>query len=452
MDYYFNRCRKAPFMSWRFMAVFLALVAVCFAEDRASIPGRASVSKKIEERTGHRLNPDKKPVPPSHPPGVSSVGPLTQDDAVAIALWNNAALQAVLANLGLARADLIEAGLLRNPSLNVLLPVGPKPFEFVLQAPVEAVWQRPRRVAAARLNLDQVAEGLVQSGLDLARGVKLAHADLEFAERRAGLARESADLRRHIAELTEKRLAAGDISEMEALVTRVDAQSFRDQALRYQRDVESAAEGLRLLLGLRKDRAPLSAKGGPAESRKLPELDAILDTALAFRPDLRAAELGIQVATQRARWERSRVLALLAPILSIKGVGSSGIRSGPGFLSELPVFQRNQGGIARADAEVERATLAYLALRDQIDAEIREARVRFLQEQESLERLQLQVLPAVKETIALAEKSYSLGNASYLLVLETTRQIYDARLREAEAVAGVRRAAAHLERGMGKNL
>lgn len=55
---------------------------------------------------------------------------------VAIALWNNAALQA-----DLAQADLVEAGLLRNPNFSLLLPVDPRPFEFALTAPVNAIWR-----------------------------------------------------------------------------------------------------------------------------------------------------------------------------------------------------------------------------------------------------------------------------------------------------------------------
>ena len=41
--------------------------------------------------------------------------PLTADGAVEIALINNAGLQARLADLGIAEADLVQAGTLRNP-------------------------------------------------------------------------------------------------------------------------------------------------------------------------------------------------------------------------------------------------------------------------------------------------------------------------------------------------
>lgn len=51
------------------------------------------------------------------PPGASLDDGLTEDEAVSIALWNNAAFQELLVDLGLVRGDLIQAGLLPNPEL-----------------------------------------------------------------------------------------------------------------------------------------------------------------------------------------------------------------------------------------------------------------------------------------------------------------------------------------------
>ncbi|MGH9659141.1 MAG: TolC family protein, partial [Bryobacteraceae bacterium] len=157
---------------------------------------------------------------------------LSADDAVALALTNNTALAAAAAELGIAQAELAGAGVLRNLSFQALFPVGPKPFESVLQAPIEAIWQRRRRIAAAKVNLEAVAKTIVQAGLDLARDVKRAHLGLAHAERRAAIARESAELRHRIADLTDRRLAAGDIGEMEAGLARLEARSAEDSAQR----------------------------------------------------------------------------------------------------------------------------------------------------------------------------------------------------------------------------
>ncbi len=415
-----------------------------------------AISRSVEERTGRQLRPDVRAEQlqtPGFPPGLTFTGQLSEEDAVAIALWNNSTLQATLKNLGIAQANLLEAGLLRNPSFQVLLPVGAKPFEFVLQWPVEAIWQRPRRLAVARSNLSQVSQTLIQAGLDVARDARIAHAELALAEQKRASAAEALRLRRRIAELTEKRLDAGDISEFDANLARIDARSMEEGAGRLAREAEAARERLRMVLGLRGTNTGLSALQTSVDTPKPPELEKLLATAMEARPDLRAAELGVEIAVRNARWERSRVFALVAPLLSVKETGSPlQNRAGPGLQAELPIVNRNHGQVRRADAEADRAAVLYVAARDRVEAEVREARVHLLQALDSLDLLRTGILPAVQKSIELAEKAYAEGDASFLTVLEANRQVYDVQLREAEAIASVRRARAHLERAIGKKL
>ena len=94
---------------------------------------------------------------------------LTEDEAVAVALWNNPDFRVQLTDLGFARADLLEAGLLRIRCSRCLFPIGPKQFEMTLRFPFEVLRERPRRVAAANVALGRVATGLEQHGLNLMR-------------------------------------------------------------------------------------------------------------------------------------------------------------------------------------------------------------------------------------------------------------------------------------------
>src|SRR5262245_29459776 len=105
----------------------------------------ADVSKEVEARTGHKINTATKEVNWALPEGVSLDDGLTEDEAVAIALWNNPDLQSEMSALGLARADLIEAGQLRNPSLTMIFPFSSRILESVANWPFEALWQRDRK-------------------------------------------------------------------------------------------------------------------------------------------------------------------------------------------------------------------------------------------------------------------------------------------------------------------
>ncbi len=157
------------------------------------------------------------------PPGVLIEDGLSPDDAVALALWNNPGFQVALTDLGLARADLIEAGQLRNPILSLLFPWGPKQFEATLQLPIEAIWQRPKRVKAASLDADAVAARLMADGLGVMAQARTAYLTATAADARVRLAAESAELWGRLRRIADARLREGDISEFEARSIRSEA-------------------------------------------------------------------------------------------------------------------------------------------------------------------------------------------------------------------------------------
>jgi cobalt-zinc-cadmium efflux system outer membrane protein len=430
------------------------------------------VSKRIEDRTGHGLNPDSRSSGFAVPPGVTLIDGITDDEAVAVALWNNAAFQADLTALGFARADLIEAGQLRNPLLTLLLPWGPKQLEFTTSLPLEVFWQRPRRVAAAETDLARVAESLVQTGLNLVRDVRVAHTDLVLADERARIASESLRQRSEIAQIVQARLRLGDISELETSAARIDARQAEELATRTNSEVRLARDRLRFVLGMGVSDEPLDlvASSSSVPTRvgqnldvpasvpsplntqaNDPGLNDLVTEALAARPDLRAAELAIEAAGKRARWERSRIFSISA-ILDANAKGTKGFEAGPGVQAELPILNRNRGGISRAEAEIERAARQYVAVRHRIVLEVEEAHRQLLQARATLQSLRNHILPQIAEDIRISQRAYAAGDVAYLFVLETSRRLYDFRLQEADASAGVHRATAQLERAVGGKL
>jgi hypothetical protein len=135
----------------KLLAIGLSLILLPAGLLAQSREQPADVSKEVERRTGHPLPPMTKSTVVTMPVGVSLDDGVTEDEAISIALWNNPSLQAEMTALGLARADLIQAGMIANPQLTMIFPFSMRVLEAVASWPIEAIWQRPRRVAAARL-------------------------------------------------------------------------------------------------------------------------------------------------------------------------------------------------------------------------------------------------------------------------------------------------------------
>ena len=372
---------------------------------------------------------------------------IDQDEAVSLALSNNPAFQDVLVDLGFSQADLIQAGLLTNPSFSILFPWGPKQLEFTATFPLEALWLRPRRVAVARLQADRAAETLVQQGLNLIRDVKVAYTDFMLARERARLADEALKIRRRIQDLSEARLRNGDLSELEAATTRIDALRAHEEAQRARYDAQLVEQRLRLLTGAKEGEFKPKDETITVDTA----LEELERRALAARPDLRAAELGIEAAGKRVGLAKAEIFAL-SGMLDAKRTDNNGIELGPGAQFPIPIFNRNQGGIARAKAEMERASWNYLTVKDRILLEVRDAHTRLAQAREALGEWDQKILPPLETTTQQAQRAFELGNVSLLLVYENTRQLLTARVRHAEIEADLRRAHAELERSVGQRL
>jgi cobalt-zinc-cadmium efflux system outer membrane protein len=423
----------------------------------------AKVSKTVEARTGHSLNPAEKSVGFALPAGVSLDDGLTEDEAIAIALWNNPALQADLTALGLARADVIEAGQLKNPNLTLVFPFSIRVLEAVALWPFDAIWQRPHRVAAAKLEQDRLSQSLVTNALDLVRDVRLAYADYSMAQLRSQVATQASRERSEIAVIINAQFRAGEISELETNASRVEAKLAEEQAARLGYEVTAAKDRLRSLLGFNPN-DPAFNISQPATPTATPEtavnasnsapadpLGELLKQAFDARPELKAAELAIEAAGQRAKWERSKILVVSA-IAKEYGKGAHGFEQGPGLLIDLPIFHRNKGAISRAEAEIECAAKQLIAARHRVALEVQQAYTQVEQAGESLRQWRSNVLPQIEQEVRLAGKSYSAGDVSYLFALQTTQRLTDARLREVEFQAALVRARALLERSIGRRL
>lgn len=432
----------------------LAFSALLLLGCATSPYDRAWLARELSRQTGHaaRAEADAASTASRLPPRVSLGDGLTEEEAAAIALWNNPTFQSDLAQLGFARGDLADAGLLPNPTLSLLFPLGPRQIEAWLAWPIDVLWQRPRRVEAARLDVERVARGLVQSGLDVARDARIAHAEVVLAVARARIRAETASATRAIAELTAVRLRTGDVGDPEAAATRVEAGIATEQAARAGADAAVARARLGQILGLTNLPDDLAMVAPAEETSELPDASRLVATALAARPDVRAAELAVEAAGARAGWERSRIFAValradgFAPSAAANVTEYAG-RIGPQIT--LPIFNQNQGGVGRAEAEAERAAWRVVAVRQQVITEVTAARAQLAQARAALGPWRADVLPAAEEAVRGATQAFAQGEASYLVVLDATRRLLDVRLREAELLADVRRAAAQLDRSTG---
>ena len=407
------------------------------------------VSDQLSSRTSFSVE-NVKPCSEIIPAGVVLEDGLDEAEAVATGLANNSLFQAALAQLGMAGGDTVQASLIANPQVLMYFPSGAKEGQYTLYAPIESYFLRPTRVKVANREYRRIGDQLVQNGLNVARDIRLAYIDLALVSEQSRLAAEAVEIRQSIADLTLARFKDGDISELETITSKVDVLNAKAIQGVQKQNIAISQARLASIIGIPTEATPLEPMALDTIQISNLDEDQLIQTALACRPDYHAARWSVAAACERSKLSRW-IFWRADSVLDVRH-GTDYTRTGTGLRFDLPIFNRNQGGILRADWEVNAAMHTRDAIRDQIYQDVRVAYRQLVLAQGNLKILESEVLPKLSEAIGIAEKGFADGGTDYLLVLQTTTQYLDARARILDQRAMLRRAIAELERSVGRSL
>lgn len=412
---------------------------------------RAHVSQAVEARFGQSVGAAPRGVQPIVPEALENGEPLTEEQAVVLALWNNALFHEQLVELDLTKADLVQAGLLPNPEFVYYWPAQDKPFKYLIDFPLEALWLRPIRLKVMTAENERAAARLAQLALDLIRDTRQAYADLQLAHDRVKVAERAVHLREDIHKIAESRLKAGDTSELDVSTARIDELQSRQDLARIGYEVPVAEERLRNLTGLSAVAVELVPDHVAFNPRTEVAVEELVAEAVATRPDAVAADHAARAAAERLRVARLGWVRFLGLLDATSG-RVTGHEFSPALRMTVPIFNRNQGGIARAEAELDQLERRKLTVHNQIVQDVRTAHARYQQARAELDALKRGTRPEVEAAIKRAQAAFEKGGVTYLLVLETNRQLIDTYAREAQLFADLRRAWAELERSVGRRV
>jgi cobalt-zinc-cadmium efflux system outer membrane protein len=199
--------------------------------------------------------------------------------------------------------------------------------------------------------------------------------------------------------------------------------------------------------------AGLTAAGRLAEGTTVPDIDALLMQALVRRPDYRALALSeTQWATEKRAAERLR-LPGVAVTAGLKRTGAPTVRESGYVVTAtvaVPLFNRGQAQVARAEAARGRTDAERQALRARIDSEVRIAHAAASRYRQLVDRYRAGSVERAAELAAIATAAYEEGEYGILELLDAHRATLRAGLRLLELSAAARRAEIELDRAIGQ--
>lgn len=387
---------------------------------------------------------------------------LSLEEAWRLAERANPALQVARAGRYAAEGQLAESdALLRNnptvsyePNRRVVPQVGGPDQRFRewsagLSQTFEIAGQQGLRKEAARQDLASLDLSLNDLARQLRAEVEERFVRVLALQRRGSLERENLALVQSASAAMGKRVAAGEASKLEGNLAAVEAERTRNQLGLLAENLTAARADLAQLLQLAPERIPEAS--GEITRRTAYSRESLIESA-AKRPQLTALEQREQAARSRLELERASVY----PDVTL---GVNAARASPNDLREkvvglsvsvpLPIFRRNQAGIAKAMTDLTQAQVERQAAVRDIRAAVIAQWSRVEQLRERVARLQASVLPPLEENLRLSQSAFRAGEIGLTELLLVNRQVLDGRRDALDADTELRLAQIALERAAG---
>ena len=380
----------------------------------------------MEAHTEHRTEP---PIDPVHRLLQKQ---LSADTAVQIALLNNRDLQSSYASLGIAQADLVEAGLLENPVFSYTYYTGGAGsiVEASIVQDFVSVLSLSARKKVGQAVADRVVAETAQRVLDLAWQVRTQYYVVVGDSQALDLMRQIVSATDAAAELARRQLAAGNLNRRDQAVQ----QAFYAQALldasQAEMQLSSDREKLNRLMGLWGGQTRWSVPARlPRVPASLPSFVEIESQAISQRLDLAAAKKEAESTAQALTLtQQFRYLDALGIGVAYKREPGAGNFVGPTVQLGLPIFNQGQAKVARMEAEYRRSQERVAALAVAIRSETREARERLTAMQQVVQHYTQVLLPLQQTILSETLKSYNgMLTGVYELLLTKQMQVQTAR-------------------------
>ncbi len=352
----------------------------------------------------------------------------TADDAVQIAMLNNRNLQAIYSDLGLAQAELVQAGLFRNPILDaaVLFPlsgVRPDLQLTVVISFLDALYVPLRkRVAAARF--EEAKLRVTGAVLDLGAQVRRAFHEHQANEQMLELRQTIVQALTASWEVSRRLHEAGNITDLDLARDRAAAETSKLVLRSVEIAARQSREHLNDLMGTWGEQTVWEIDGRlpdiPAEPLPVNGLERV---ALSRSIDLSQARQRIITAGQQLGYDRATAL-IPETDLGVGAEREEGWKVGPVLSVPIPLFDQGQARVGRAVAELRRSQQEYYALAVRVRATARAVRDRMLGAQDRALYYRDILLPLQERIVNEAQLQYNAMQIGiFHLLRDRERQI-----------------------------
>jgi cobalt-zinc-cadmium efflux system outer membrane protein len=384
---------------------------------------------------------------------------LTRERAVSIALINNPRLQQTYESLDVSQADLVQAGLLSNPSVGGSVGFrmnGPGRSEFevsVVQSFLD-LFMLPLKKRVAEQQFVTATLRVAHEALDTVSEVSKVFAEVQAGTETVRLMQSITDAAQAAADLSQRLFDAGNVTERTLASQRAEYEQAELELARAQLSLLEDREKLTRMLGLWGPETEWTlAQRLPALPDQDPVPEHLERTAMKQRLDLAAAK------RELALFDSALSLAKSSRYTGIVDVGAhlhqdpdGAVLFGPTLSLELPIFDQRQALIGRLEAQRRQAQHRVDELAIAARSEVRLATAKLELTRRAAERYKQALLPIRATVLEQAQLEYNAMQIGLFELLAAKQGQIAAARAYIETVRDYWIARAELERALGGRL
>src|SRR5437773_1976316 len=386
--------------------------------------------------------------------------PLTLSRVVSLYIERNLEVNAEAYRLERTRTGALAARMRPNPGLAAvgenLRVSGPVPASRLYE--LGATYSETIERGGKRKLREQVAAGTISAAearfADAMRKgiaeVKRLYSQAVLARRDIEVATENRQMFQQLVQFNLARFQEGAIPEADLIKVRLERIKF-DSALK-QAELRERQAMIQLAENLEDDAIAKQVVAGEVDLRILkPDLDTLLETALRERPDVQAAQREVEAAKEKIALEEARARADISPFVGYKRLANDNTVMF-GVNLPLKVRDRNQAGIARAQADQKAAGALREVAKSHTTAEVKAAYEAFQTAREQVQTFRDELLNQADESRSIALAAYEEGATPLLSLLEAQRTRAEVRREYVRTLFDYQISLSELELAVGKEI
>ncbi|MDX1837967.1 TolC family protein [Legionella taurinensis] len=358
--------------------------------------------------------------------------PLTFPEALQLAYRHNPELQVAIAEVERLKGSVIQSGLLPNPSISLEAENigGSGQYQGYESAETTLSVTQPIPLGHRLHYLRSAAYAGYVAGIarlrvkkmDIYSRVGMAYVDALYAAQWYTVTRKLTRLHHQIVSEIKRRNVAGAGTELDLRLAEIRFYEAKIRENRARREMLLAEAMLDRVMGVEKMKGrPLTDRGLSHQKmqwrrivEKMPESPVLKEKRLLL--NARRAEI---TAVKKEVWP-NLVVQLGGRHFSDDGNNAAVVSTS----SQVPVFDRNQGRIAAAEAQYTQVLQEINVLRLQLKQQLYQYLLEWEQNVYEAERVARSLLPLARKAVKLAEEGYKQGRYTYLELSQALTMLY----------------------------